>query len=158
MTPESNTAAEQHEFPNPRWDEGCMKCGGFEGEPCEPPAPSTEMSRMLDQLEKACSARDSDGVMIRKKEALLLFARFRSLQAKLEESQIRSATHASNHSQALVHLKAIEAKNEQQDALLREVSEELEKLLPPTDFIVPVVTRKHIAKVHTKLSSTLSND
>lgn len=26
-----------HEFPNPHWDEGCIKCGGFEGEPCEPP-------------------------------------------------------------------------------------------------------------------------
>lgn len=31
---------QQHEFPQPRWDEGCVKCGGFEGEPCEPPMPS----------------------------------------------------------------------------------------------------------------------
>jgi len=29
-------AAKQHELPKPHHDEGCMKCGGFAGEPCEP--------------------------------------------------------------------------------------------------------------------------
>jgi len=33
----STPSAEQHEFPKPHHDEGCMKCGGFAGEPCEPP-------------------------------------------------------------------------------------------------------------------------
>ncbi|MCA9313797.1 hypothetical protein KDA08_05815, partial [Candidatus Saccharibacteria bacterium] len=28
---------EQHVFPEPHFDEGCTKCGGFDGEPCEPP-------------------------------------------------------------------------------------------------------------------------
>lgn len=30
----------KHTFPDPHWDEGCTKCGGFEGEPCEPPVKS----------------------------------------------------------------------------------------------------------------------
>jgi hypothetical protein len=29
--------AEEHEFPNPRFDEACVKCGCFEEDPCEPP-------------------------------------------------------------------------------------------------------------------------
>lgn len=38
MQPTDTTKVKQkHEFPNPRWDEACIKCGGFEGEPCEPP-------------------------------------------------------------------------------------------------------------------------
>ncbi len=28
---------QKHQFPSPHFDEGCIKCGGFEGEPCEPP-------------------------------------------------------------------------------------------------------------------------
>lgn len=30
-----------HEFPDPHWDEACVKCGGFDGEPCEPPREHT---------------------------------------------------------------------------------------------------------------------
>lgn len=28
---------EEHQFPDPHFDEGCEKCGGFPGVPCEPP-------------------------------------------------------------------------------------------------------------------------
>jgi hypothetical protein len=28
---------EEHQFPQPHFDEGCEKCGGFPDEPCEPP-------------------------------------------------------------------------------------------------------------------------
>lgn len=33
----TKTDNQKHEFPDPHWDEGCVKCGGFDGEPCEPP-------------------------------------------------------------------------------------------------------------------------
>lgn len=32
-----NTKKQQHTFPQPHYDEGCVKCGGFRGEPYEPP-------------------------------------------------------------------------------------------------------------------------
>lgn len=54
-----------HQFPSSHHDEGCTKCGGFDGEPCEPPQQECEHEKVCGHCNRCikCCVGETDNYL-----------------------------------------------------------------------------------------------